>query len=163
MILMCDAYHLHTQELSLTPSRLVGRCRFESPRGKSPAFDDERNTAVGFYLLFHLVRGQLDRKRVSGLYQRCKCDHHVQHERYGPATFDVSLFLINLFRFLHLGHWSDIQGGVVIGDKDCRCCDKVRGPEYVLVVWPLDLTISRLQFLRCHSRFAFGFVTNCNP
>ena len=62
-------------------SCLIGRGRFESPRRTPPAFDHERNASASFYLLFHLVRGQLDRKCISGLYQRCEFDHHVQHER----------------------------------------------------------------------------------
>ena len=41
-------------------------------------------------------------------------------------TLDGSIFLIDPFRFLHLGHWSDIQGGIVIGNKGRWCCDKVR-------------------------------------
>jgi hypothetical protein len=77
---MYVARHLHIQDLPLIP-RLVGCCRVESPRRTPPAFDHDRNAATGFCLLFHLVRGQLDHKCVSGLYQCRKCDHHVQRER----------------------------------------------------------------------------------
>lgn len=122
---MCGPHHLHFQAFPLMPSRSIGRRRCGSPRGEPPAFDDKRNAAVGFHLLFHLVRGQLDRKCVSGLYQRRKCDHHVQHERYGLVALDTSVSHIGLFRFLHFGHWSDIQGGIVISNKDRCRCDKV--------------------------------------
>ena len=144
-ILMCDTYHLHIQELPLTHPRSIGRCRREPPCGGSPTFNYKRNAAVGFHLLFHLVRGQLDRKCVSGLYQRCECDYHVQHERYGLAVFDASGFLIGLFRFLYLGHWSDIQGGIVIVNKGRCRCDKVRGTvASTLVVRPLNQILSRI-------------------
>ena len=57
------------------------------------------------------------------------------------------------FRFLHPGHRPDIQGGNVLGNKDRRCCDKVRGPGYAL----RDLVTQTVYLMITVSPASFSF------